>query len=278
MAPDPKAPLAAFKKLTESIYLSDPKSNLRVGPPVVLAFWMNATPRPVARYVMEYRRILPRSRIVIVLCSTNDFFFNSRDSAQDTRLPAAVDALRTFASPENPAFIHIFSNGGVLKASHLLRLYKRQTGQSLPVSSMIFDSAPGASTISSAVRAISFQLPQFWLWRVCSEAGLWVLMTGLEFFRRIIGAPPAIQIASRRINDLGLYSYSTPALSRCYIYSDADKIISSQDVEEHADESESCGLVVRREKFDDAQHVTSMMTDPERYWSIVEECIRGKLA
>ncbi|KAJ5727620.1 hypothetical protein N7493_005440 [Penicillium malachiteum] len=267
MAKDPKAALSAFKKLTEFVYISDPETdstNNSNGPPILLAFWMNAGPRPVARYISEYRRMLPSSRIVILFSATKDFLVHYRDAAQDARLPHAVDALRDLATPANPAFIHVFSNGGVFKTAHLLR-------NSLPVSSMIVDSAPGIATVASGMKAIAFQLPRFWIWRLLSKTVLWMFLLTLEVIRRITRMPRAMDVASRRINDKRLYQAPAKGLARCYIYSDADQIISSDHVEDHIKESESCGIVVRREKFQGADHVMAMKMDSERYWAIVKD-------
>ncbi|KAJ6028204.1 hypothetical protein N7540_003780 [Penicillium herquei] len=271
---DPKAALSAFKKLTEFVYISDPEVdsiNNSNGHPIILAFWMNAGPRPMARYISEYRRMLPSSRIVILLAATNDFTFHYRDAAQDVRLPHAVDALRDLATPAKPAFIHAFSNGGVFKISHLLRLFKQKTGQPLPISSMIIDSAPGIATVAAGMRAIAFQFPKFWIWRLISKTMLWVYLVTLEVIRRITRMPRPMDVASRRINDKSLYQPPAKGLARCYIYSDSDKIISSDHVEDHIKDSEACGIVVRREKFQDADHVMAMKVDPERYWAIVKD-------
>ncbi|KAJ5644608.1 hypothetical protein N7507_010619 [Penicillium longicatenatum] len=269
----PESALSAFDKLNNFVYISDPDEfpDNRNPPLIVLAFWMNAGPSALLRYVNQYRRMLPAARIVILRSETNDFFLGSSDATQNTQLAPAVDALRTFAVPKNPVFIHLFSNGGLLKISHLMRLFKETTGKPLPVSSMVVDSAPGVTSIQSAMKAISFQLPQFWLWRLVSKAALWLYLISMAMYGRIINAPNAISVACQRINDRALYQPSwEEGLVRYYIYSDADKIVHSEHVEEHIRSSESCGIVVRPEKFKDAQHVMAMRADPERYWAIIE--------
>lgn len=274
MVQGPKDALSAFKRLNDSTYISDPEDYQGNGHLVILSFWMNATPRPIARYVMEYRRLLPSARFVIILARTNDFIFKTSDAAQDAMLLPAVDALRSFAGPDNPVFIHLFSNGGVFKISNLLRLFKSKTGQALPVSSMIFDCAPGVATIKSGTRAIAFQLPKFWIWRILSKATLWTILVFLEVCRRVTRTPNTMEVASRRINDKALYRLPAEGLNRCYIYSDADQIILSNHVEDHIKYSESCGVAVHREKFEGADHVTAMMTDPVRYWAIVKRTLQ----
>ncbi|KAJ6093376.1 hypothetical protein N7486_008665 [Penicillium sp. IBT 16267x] len=258
----PESALSAFDQLNDYVYISDPddlpdNSN---PPLIVLALWMNAGPAALLRYGNQYRRMLPTARI-------------------STQLAPAVDALRTFAAPRNPVFIHLFSNGGLLKTSHLMRVFKKTTGQPLPVSSMVVDSAPGVTSIQSAMKAISFQLPQFWLWRLLSKAALLVYLVSLGIYGRIINAPNPITMACQRINDRALYQPSREeGLVRYYIYSDADEIVLSEHVEEHIKSSKAKGIVVRPEKFKDAQHVMAMRTDPERYWAIIDRCLELRRA
>lgn len=273
----PESALSTFNKLNDHVYISDPEEfpDHSNPPLIVLALWMNAGPSALLRYGNQYRRMLPTARVVILRSETNDFFLGASDAIQSTQLAPAVDALRTFAVPGNPVFIHLFSNGGLVKTSHLMRLFKETTGSPLPVSSMVVDSAPGVTNIQSAMRAISFQLPKFWLWRLVSQAALWVYLVSMGIYRRIINAPNTVSVACQRINDKALYQPSgEKGLVRYYIYSDADKIVLSQHVEEHIRSSESCGIVVRPEKFEDAQHVMAMRTDPERYWAIIDKCLK----
>ena len=56
---------------------------------------------------------------------------------------------------------------------------------------------------------------------------------------------------------------------RVYVYSDADDVIWSKDVETHAKLAESKGFDVRREKWTGSLHVGHMRADPERYWDVV---------
>ncbi|KAJ5924408.1 hypothetical protein N7466_008595 [Penicillium verhagenii] len=269
--------LAAFNKLNDSVYVSDPEDfPENSNPPlIVLALWMNAGPSALLRYGNQYRRMIPLARIVILRSATNDFFLASSDATQGAQLAPAVDALRTFAVPGNPVFIHLFSNGGMLKTSQLMRLFKETTGKPMPISSMIVDSAPGVTSIQSGMKAISFQLPQFWLWRLISQAAVWVFLVAMGAYGWIINAPNTVDMACRRVNDRALYQPSTEeGLVRYYIYSDSDNIVLSENVEDHMRYSESCGVVVRPEKFKDAQHVMAMRTDPERYWAIVDECLK----
>lgn len=271
----PANPLAHFAKLGPSVYIQDPTDTTTQGaqPVIFIAFWMNAPPRALAKYVVEYRRIAPSARIIFIRSSSNDFFFRSTASAQQARVAPAVEALRASATPENPVFMHLFSNGGLFRTAHLLKAYRQATGIPLPISSMIIDSAPGTASISAAMRAFSFALPKRWILRLIGKSVLWITLVLIKFYQTITRSPDAVSLARKVINDTTLVQAANAkrVATRCYIYSDADDLVDWHDVEKHASESEASGWVVRREKFQGTPHVGHMRAQPERYWSIVKE-------
>ncbi|KAJ5676106.1 hypothetical protein N7462_009003 [Penicillium macrosclerotiorum] len=241
---------------------------------------MNAPPRALAKYVVEYRRIMPTARIIFVRSSSNDFFLHSTVHAQQTRLTPAVEAIRATATPENPVFIHLFSNGGLSSTIHMLEAYRKTAGRALPISAMIVDSAPGTASTSGAVRAFSFALPQMWILRLVSKGALWLALILFKVVLTITRSPDPISRARKVINDSSLVQpvNAKGALARCYIYSNTDDLVNSHDVESHALESEACGWVVRREKFQGSPHVGHMRAEPDRYWSIVRDYLQPTAA
>ncbi|KAF3386325.1 Transmembrane protein 53 [Penicillium rolfsii] len=273
---DPPAdPLVPFTKLGPSVYISDPKdTTTQDGRPLIfMAFWMNAPPRALAKYVVEYRRMVPSARIVFIRSSSSDFFFRSTAKAQQAQLAPAVAALRSSVTPETPVFMHLFSNGGLFGTVHLLKAYHQATGKPLPISSMIIDSAPGTASISGAMKAFSYALPKLWIFRLVGTTALWITLVLIKIYHAITGSLDAVNLARKTINDTSLVQPATAkgVLTRCYIYSDGDELVDWRDVEKHASESEASGWKVRREKFQGTPHVGHMRAQPERYWSIVKE-------
>ncbi|KAJ5670745.1 uncharacterized protein N7477_006108 [Penicillium maclennaniae] len=273
-------PLASFTKLGPSVYLQDPvdSSNHDSRTLIFIAFWMNAPPRALAKYVVEYRRMMPSSRIVFIRSSSNDFFWGSNARAQHARVAPAVEALRTLA-PESSVFMHLFSNGGLSNTIHLLQAYFKATGNALPISSMIIDSAPGTATIAAAMRAFSFALPRMWILRLISKSFLWLSLVLIKMIQTIRRSSDPIGLARRVINDASLVQAVNPkgVLTRCYIYSDADDLVDFRDVEKHASESEASGWLVRRELFEGTAHVGHMRAEPDRYWGIVKSYLEPAL-
>lgn len=274
MASIPDNPLAPFAKLGPSVYMQDPSDSTGKDRPLIfLAFWMNAPPRALAKYVVEYRRIAPSARIIFIRSSSNDFFLRSAARTQRNRVTPAVDAIRAFATPGNPVFMHLFSNGGLSGTTHMLQAHYQATGKPLPISSMIIDSAPGTATLAAAVRAFSFALPRMWILRLISKSFLWMFLILFKVMHTITRSPDPISLARKVINDTSLVQAAKAKgiPTRCYIYSDADELVDWHDVEKHASESEACGWVVRRERFQGSPHVGHMKTAPDRYWAIVTD-------
>lgn len=275
-------PLAPFVKLGSSVYMQDPangedKDNR---PLVFIAFWMNAPPRALAKYAIEYRRLVPTARIIFVRSSSKDFFLQATEHAQRVQVTPAVDAIRSFVTPGNPVFIHLFSNGGLSKTAHLLGAYKAATGQPLPFSSMVVDSAPGTASLRSAVRAFSFALPQMWILRLFGKSFLWISLIMIKLIQTVTRTPDVISRARKAINDPSLVQAvnAKGVPRRCYIYSDADDLVDYRDVEMHASESEAAGWLVRCERFQGSPHVGHMRAAPDRYWGIVKEYLEPSVS
>ncbi|KAJ5887574.1 hypothetical protein N7495_007615 [Penicillium taxi] len=266
-------PLAPFNKLSPSVYMQDPAGPQLTGQPLIfIAFWMNAPPRALAKYVLQYRRLVPSARIVFVRASSNDFIFQSGKRSQEKRVTPAVEALAS-ATRANPVFVHCFSNGGLFSAVNLLQAFKSKTGQALPISFMIVDSAPGTANLSSAVRAFSFSLPRSWILRMIGKALLWVTLGSIFVLHAVTRSLDPISYASKVINEPSLLRAVNAANkpTRCYIYSDTDDLVDWKAVEKHASDSEACGWLVRREQFQGTAHVGHMRAAPDRYWAIIKD-------
>lgn len=268
-------PLVPFVRFSPCVYVQEPdgtaKDDRQYPRTIVLAFWMNAPPRALAKYVVGYRRVAPAARIIFVLTSSNDFMLRITSSSQQARVAPAVEAIRTSTYPDKPVFLHMFSNGGVSTTTHLLAAYKKLTGKSLHISSMIIDSAPGMATVSAAMKAFSFAFPRMWILRFLSKMVLYTFLILHSVFRKLTRTLDAVARAREAINDGRLLTGVGPegCPERCYIYSDADELVDWKDVELHASDAEDKGWLVHREKFLGTPHVGHMRVDPERYWTIV---------
>ena len=273
-------PLAQFVRFSPCVYVQEPEKGAEYDgknpKTIVITFWMNAPPRALAKYVVGYRLVAPAARIIFVLTSSNDFVFRFTNGMRQGRVAPAVEAIRASTYPDKPVFLHMFSNGGVSTATHLLAAYRKMTGRSLRISSMIIDSAPGLATVDAAMKAFSFIFPKQWILRVISKAVLYTFLLLHSVFRKVTRTLDAVESAREAINDRRLLTGVGPkdCPERCYIYSDKDELVDAQDVERHAIDAQKKGLVVHREKFLGTPHVSHMRVDPERYWAIVKRYLK----
>lgn len=269
-------PLSEFVRLSSSIYIKEPTDTLgsdsAIPSTIVLSSWMNAPPRAFIKFVKEYARLAPNSRIIFILNTSSHIFL--REARQRSRLMPVVEALRNSTSPGEPVFLHIFSNGGSLAATHLVKTYRQATSSSLIVPSMVIDSAPGRATIRTSAKALSYALPKHpILHRLCLSI-VYAFLIGNWFLNKVFRQPDVIELTRQALNDAGLFGVSGDIKRRCYIYSDEDELIKSSDVEEHASEAEASGWIVERAKFHGSAHVAHMRTDPQKYWAIIERYLR----
>ncbi|KAJ5787076.1 hypothetical protein N7457_002066 [Penicillium paradoxum] len=251
-------PLTSFIKLAPSVYLQDPSSP------------SDKADRP---YVVEYRRLVPSARIIFVRSSSNDFLWRLRTQTRRARIVPAVEAMRDLVAPENPVFVHFFSNGGMSNTTHLLHAWKDATGTPLPISAMILDSAPGSPSLRSGLKAFSFALPQMWILRLLGKSLLFAFLVLFKLIQSFSMISDPISLARKVINDTSLVQAANAegALKRCYIYSDTDDLVHAGDVESHALDAEAKRWIVRREMFKGSPHVGHMRADPDRYWGVVQE-------
>jgi hypothetical protein len=274
-------PLGSFTRLAPSVYLQDSTipSEKADRPVIFIAFWMNAPPRALAKYVVEYRRLVPSARIIFVRSSSNDFIWRLRTQTRRARIAPAVEAMRGLVTPENPVFVHFFSNGGMSNTTHLLHAWKDATGTSLPISAMILDSAPGSPSLRSAFKAFSFALPRMWILRLLGKSFLFASLVLFKLIHSFPTLSDPISLAREVINDTSLVRATNPegTLNRCYIYSDTDELVDFRDVESHSLDAEAKRWVVRRELFKGSPHVGHMRVEPERYWGIVKEYLGSSL-
>lgn len=265
--------MESFTRINQSVYIRTPSKTTQNGsvdsngtPPTTILFfaWMGALPRHYTKFLAYYSQIYPDARIALVISTPFDVFIRSY-AAQQRCLEPVVDAIR--ADSDGRLLVHLLSNGGANAFSNLLLVYKRKTGQILPVQAIIFDSAPGQAGVRTGVNAMKYSLPT----HPVLKHIIWLLTLSLLVFLRLIGRlfflENFIQKARRLLNDP---QTTTLGSKRCYIYSKEDKLIDWQHVEKHSVEAKRNGYKVSMDLFSGSAHVSHMRTDPERYWRVVQ--------
>ncbi|KAF2461648.1 hypothetical protein BDY21DRAFT_332800 [Lineolata rhizophorae] len=274
MAGQPKPnPLAAFQRLNDSVYLYDPSTATAPASAdlVILCSWMDAAPKHIAKYVEGYVRLRPRARILLIRNEMPDMLVRSTSTARKQLAPA-LDVVRGAARPDAGAHVvlHLFSNGGARRATHLAAWFREAEGAALPIDAMLLDSSPGKPSYRRSLNALSVGLPKspvLWLLgRVVAQFFL-LAFRAVHFLTR---RPIMITEAREQLLDKSLFNPKAP---RCYLYSKADDMVGWEDVEEHVREAEERGFAVQTVCFEKSPHAGHIMEDPEKYWAAVQDVL-----
>lgn len=122
--------LGHFARLNQTVYIHQPKSNDSSRDPglILLAAWMDASIRNVAKYTAGYEKLYPSARILVIMTSSTDVVFRS-ETANLNRVAPVLDIL--YSLPSDVKFlVHSFSNGGALTTSLIAREFLAKTGTS----------------------------------------------------------------------------------------------------------------------------------------------------
>lgn len=138
------------------------------------------------------------------------------------------------------------------------------------VSALIFDSCPGTASYTATMRAFNTMV-HFAPLRVLLAIFMYVSFKLAAIRKRLFGTPLFWEQRRTELNQPTVLPWLTKSSPRLYIYSTRDSMIRWQDVESHAKDAEKWCARVRREKFDDSEHVMHMRKDPKRYWRVIKE-------
>ena len=240
---------------------------------VVLCTWADARPLHVTKYIKGYQALYPLASILMIRSESLDFAYRGR-KALEQRSRSAVAVVQSTCSSQPQGqppriLLHICSNGGALQAVTLLRSYQKTSGHIFPLHSTILDSCPGRSSFHVAFRVLALPLSGRPLNIRLPLVTLLYLLFGLWWIIMVVlRMENSVVTLWRELNNKDLVKEQR----RVYIYSDVDRIIPWQDVEDHAVEARRKGLNIQLEKFVGSAHVAhARVGDGERYWRIVNE-------
>ena len=186
----------------------------------------------ITKYITGYQSLFPTAQILLIRSEAPDIIYRSKATLRRRTQPA-IDLLRSCKEPSQ-ILLHVFSNGGSHQAINLIQNYQSSVGQRFPIHAKILDSCPGRGNFKRSYLALSapFDRQPVYL-RLPSNLAVviilcihWILVT-----LRIIENP--IKIIRRGLNE------QTRETNRVYIYSDADRMVHWQEVEDHAADARS---------------------------------------
>jgi hypothetical protein len=255
-----------FTRLNSAVFLHEPTHGKVPNAPdlILIAGWMNASMRNLAKYTAGYEKLYPSARIVVITTSTVNAAFTTH-TANLNRIAPALEIVYGLP-PDAKILLHFFSNGGGWTTTLVADTYQAKTDKPLPASAMVLDSTPGKNTYTATVAAFAVGLPKNILLQM---VGTWILKMCWLLYRLayLIGRNDDLIMRTRKgLNNEALFDVKTP---RLYIYSDADPFVAWEFVEEHAQEAKETGYSVSKERFVESGHCFHLPLDENRYWAAV---------
>ena len=148
-----------------------------------------------------------------------------------------------------------------------------------PPTAIIFDSCPGEDGFSFFTRALLDPVKNRMLKFILIILIAPIYFTSVLLFTILIRQPGWVARIRQDLQRPDVLPWSTTATPRRYIYSAQDVMVSAHAVERHAAESRASGSTnVRLEKFEGSPHVAHFRTDPQRYWTIVQDTWQESVA
>ena len=240
---------------------------------IILITWISAQPSHINKYILGYHSLYPTSKILIVRSSPPDIFHRSRKAQRRSVAPTISTILASFTHTdpapkhETPELIlHIFSNGGSHQARNLRLAYRETASAPFPPHVTIFDSCPGRATFKRSVLALSSALPQSPALRVLLLGVIYITVSICWLLFVPWHIPDPIERVRQALNEPELMEGEK---RRCYIYSEADRMVGWSDVEDHARTAAEGGFEVREEKFVGSGHCAHVRGAERRYWGVV---------
>ena len=259
--------LGHFSRLNPAVYIYQSKSTPSSKDPnlVLLAGWMDASIRNVAKYTAGYEKLYPSTTIIVIMTSSTDIVFRS-NTANLNRVAPVLEILYTL--PRDARFlVHSFSNGGALTLSLIAREFQAKSRRQLPMTALILDSSPGKVSHQGTIRAFGVGLPKFFVlrWLILSAISLsfWIL----KFLYWIRARADVLTKMREELNTSTLFRIEVP---RLYVYSIKDYVVGWQEIEEHINDAKGLGYKVDTEKFLDTGHAGHLIGHDERYWGCVK--------
>ncbi|PQE13747.1 indole-diterpene biosynthesis protein [Rutstroemia sp. NJR-2017a BVV2] len=235
---------------------------------IILAAWMNALPKHVAKYTSTYENLFPSSHILVIVTNTAHLLTQpERQRIKD--LEPALSIIQGI-QPHEKVLLHAFSNGGASAIWTIARTHHARTGKRLPVSKTVFDSMPGSQSYEISLAAFTVALPKNLMVRAVGSLVLRVFLGMWYVYDLVTRSEKFIDKIRNGLNDTRLFDVG---VERLYIYSMADKLVPWKAVEEHAREAEGMGFKVSMEKYRESGHCAHLLDDEKRYWGAVVDTL-----
>ncbi|KAG8903993.1 hypothetical protein FRB99_002405 [Tulasnella sp. 403] len=268
------APVLArvFEKIpgAPEAYVSRPKEDalpVKDGPDLIILFgWMDGQLPHLFKYTEAYHKEYPGATQILIR-SHGSFWWTSTSASIQALLPVAtlLQELKT-----DNTLVHIASNGGsfmLVTLADAIALTDPTKTPLVPCKAVIHDSNPGKDDLLPALEAFTGGIKNP-LIKLAAKGTLLTFLVTHALWGMLMRKPDptGFETMRQRLLDPAVLPHTAV---RTYIYSNADRLVSHEAVEEHIAEAKRAGLDVVAENFGESLHVSHARTDPPRYWDIV---------
>jgi hypothetical protein len=240
-----------------------------VSPSVILLFsWTGALPKHVEKYTTGYSKLFPSSSIITISTTLPDLIFRTSSSKQ-AQLTTLVETVSAQIDSEG-VIVHCFSDGGSNKAVEFAEAYFHHTGKRLQCQALFLDSTPGHPRYLNYCAAFQKSLPPNPIFHFLGLLiGYLVLAIFWVVYNIFVGKKNNVITRTReRLEDNRFWD---PEIPRCYLYSEADKLIWWQDIEEHGIQASRSGTTVTLVRFQGSMHCAHIRENEDEYWNAVTD-------
>ncbi|KAH8730007.1 hypothetical protein GQ44DRAFT_700677 [Phaeosphaeriaceae sp. PMI808] len=261
--------LEGFQKITPDIQLYVPP-NGDASRLVILSTWMGAADKYIAKYTELHQKIVPASSILLLKSGVSSMI-SPYKKQQKALEPAMAPVLRLLEQANDSKtkpniLLHMFSNGGINSAIHLLIDLQHKLKAPLPLVGLICDSVPTGTGYRKTYNAFMHSFPQSFPTNIAAGTMVHTLLI-LLFISVAMGRYDAPEDFWRKsILDKSLIDSNRIY----YVASKADKQTDWRDVVEHAEIARKQNWDAKETILEDTPHCNHLKNDPQMYHDIVK--------
>ncbi|KAF2243165.1 indole-diterpene biosynthesis protein-like protein PaxU [Trematosphaeria pertusa] len=282
-AANPEASEPFFTKLGPRIALHTPP-NHAAGQLVIIATWLGAARKHITKYLLSYRSIAPRSKILLIESDVS--ILTSSYPSQRKAIKSAVHAVRAVLDEcgyskndqsTNPPkiLLHTFSNGGTNSATQMLIALGEQFSSPLPLLGIIYDSGPAKGEYWKSYNSMMLSLPRG-MARTVGPAIVHFILVVL-FTSVAAGRYDKPEDLFRRtlLDEKLVKGHAKKEGRICYLFSKADDHVDWKDVVDHAEVARDKGWEVEEALFEDTPHCNHFTKNTQRYTDMMHRLWHG---
>ncbi|PSN66566.1 indole-diterpene biosynthesis protein-like protein PaxU [Corynespora cassiicola Philippines] len=238
---------------------------------VVIATWLGAAEKHIAKYTTAYHELAPKSRILLIQSPVGGLFqtYGAHRRAMRPAVKAIKDVCNDCDEARPHILLHAFSNAGAAAVANLSHVFLEEFKMPLPVVGLICDSSFAKGGYKQNYSSSLSSLPRTFAFKIAGPpiSNLMILLQELSIAIGRYERPE--EYLRKSILDERLLRVGQPGEEGhkriCYIASKADTMIPWEDVISHAEKARTEGWKVVMFMYDDTPHCNHMAKHEDEY-------------